>query len=95
MEPAQDECMLTTFADEAHERVEETKPDALARIARPRPLRLDRLARDCETVAAQVERLRGPGVAAVRSAARALIVALELYMQQQRRVAAEVLRAAE
>lgn len=41
---------------------------------------------------AQLSNLHGPGTAAVRSAARQLLVALELLQQQQRRQDAEVLR---
>lgn len=40
----------------------------------------------------QLLNLRGPGTAAVRSAARQLLVSLELLQQQQRRQDAEVLR---
>jgi len=47
---------------------------------------------DCQQLGARLEGLSGPGAQAVRSAARRLVVAMELYEQHERRVAAEVLR---
>lgn len=57
----------------------------------PVPIDRARLARDCEQLAAGAG-LSGPGAAAVRSLARQLALALELFQQQERRLRAEVLR---
>jgi len=51
-----------------------------------------RLSRRCERLAQDLRGLTGPGATAVRAAARQLLVAIELYEQQRRRLAAEVLR---
>ena len=57
-----------------------------------RGLDLPRVARRCAQLATDVRALGGPGASAVRSAARQLALALELYVQNQRRLEAEVLR---
>jgi hypothetical protein len=49
----------------------------------------ERIARDCEQLAVHAVRLGGPGAAAVRAAARQLVVAVEQYEQLRRRLAAE------
>jgi hypothetical protein len=56
------------------------------------PLDVERFARDCERIADDSRKLGGPGAAAVRSGARTLAMAVDLYQQQQRRLAAEELR---
>ena len=53
---------------------------------------LERIVRRCGNIASAVERLAGPGAAAVRSASRQLLLAIDLYEQRQRRLAAETLR---
>jgi hypothetical protein len=53
---------------------------------------LRELGRKCEDVATDVAGVNGPGAGAVRAAAHALAVAIQLYEQQRRRMAAEVLR---
>lgn len=73
---------------------------ALARVSTDRVLapraegRLDlpRVCRRCARLAAEVRALDGPGAAAVRTAAERLVAALELYVQQRRRLGAEALR---
>lgn len=48
--------------------------------------------RDCKQIATSLETLTGPGAFAVHSAARQLVVELELFAQDQCRVRSETLR---
>jgi hypothetical protein len=61
-------------------------------LTRREPLDLEAFVRDCEQLAEDFIRQGGSGALAVSSAARALILALELSAQQRRRVGAETLR---
>jgi hypothetical protein len=53
---------------------------------------IERFARECARLADNATRLTGPGANAVRVAAQQLVRSLELYEQQRRRLAAEILR---
>jgi hypothetical protein len=56
------------------------------------PRDTSRFAQDCQRIAEDALHLSGPGAAEIRSSARTLAAAVELFEQQKRRLEAETLR---